>query len=504
MKNIAAIDVGSNAVRLALASVMEGGVPQVFFSAREAIRLGTEAFHDGTVQSGTVRKLCEAFVEFAGHMQRYGVTKYRAVGTSALRDATNSAEIVAAVRQASGIELEIIDGQEEGRLVYTAVAATVPDIEGISAMMDIGGGSLEVAVFDREGIHGLESLDVGTVRLLDLFEVSDANEHNTLKKLNKYLATAAQQARKELRLKNISRLIGTGGNVEELLALRKRLVHDREEPTLQRRELESIYDALTARNTAGRRQELGLRSDRADVIVPAAATLRQFMDATKIDSLLVAGVGLKDGILYDLARDVQGVQFERRRSQTLAHARSLAQKFEVDIAEAKAVAALATSLFDVMAGQHGLDREARLMLEVAALLQDCGRYIDPHSHHKHSAYVIRSAPIVGLTPRQRELAATVARYHRKSTPKARHPEFAGLTPADQQLILQLAALLRSANAVVACGSVQGYNLLLNDQRLDVRIRCGGDPEMSLWATANQSKFFAKTFQRELTCSVDHA
>ena len=485
---LAAIDVGSNAMRLAVAYRDPDGKPRVVESLREPVRLGGDVFAGGALREETMAKAVEAFRRFRAKLDQYGIDNPLAVGTSALREARNGAALIARLRDETGIEMQTIPGEEEARLVFQAVAAAVDLRERVAMLIDIGGGSVEVMLSEGGDIVAAESFRLGTVRLLQLLSDPQGGQEAFHRRIQEYVAATRRRLKQEIGGRRVDVCIGTGGNIEALAAL------GGEPGRLGLAELQRLTESLSSMTPEERAARYNLRPDRADVIVPAAFVLRHLALEAGVDRVLVPGVGLKDGLLLEICRRLDAptaVAADLARRSALA----LGRRFHFDEEHAHCVAGHALTIFDATRDLHRRDDDDRLLLELAALLHDIGLYIDAFGHHKHSQYLISSSPFVGLTRPQRDLVAQVARYHRKSEPRPRHPAFAALAEPDRLRVRQLAGILRLANAldVEHAGKVSSLQVRLADGVLHVAPSGTDDLLLEAWAVRRQAGLFEATF-----------
>jgi exopolyphosphatase / guanosine-5'-triphosphate,3'-diphosphate pyrophosphatase len=301
-RTFAAIDMGSNGVRLFIGRVFRGGI-QVLRDRRVPIRLGEEAFRHRRISPTLTNRLVQCFREFREETQAHGALHLRAVATSALRDARNGNEVVAQIWRHTGIKIEIIDGLEEAHLLHLAVQRSLSLGKQKALLMDIGGGSLETVLAHGPRLRKAMSLKLGTVRLLERCG-TDAS-----------YATYASQVRRELdRLidgcdlyQDLIRpdlLIGTGGNLRALTRLWSRLYHRPLKSHIGIQELESLTETLFSHSVRQRRLHLGLKRDRADVIRPASTIALEIMRAFNFAQLMVPNVGIKNGVFWRLAETV--------------------------------------------------------------------------------------------------------------------------------------------------------------------------------------------------------
>ncbi len=301
---LAAIDIGSNAIRLVVGELDHHGDIRILKKFREPVRLGQDVFHSGQISKKTTLRALETFSGFREILKQYGVEHVRAVATSALREAQNRTEFVQEVKSATGLSIQIIDGLQEGRLIYEAVAVRVDIHDKNALLIDIGGGSVELTLSTKGSIRATQSFPLGTVRLLGQLEEQGLKEKHFSKLIEDKFEPVRTFLRDSCRNRQIDVCIGTGGNFECLGKLRVALLNRNSIYSMTREELTKLSDHLLTMTTKERMQFLRLRPDRADVIVPAALVAQAVMDYVGVDILLVPDVGLREGILADLSRSI--------------------------------------------------------------------------------------------------------------------------------------------------------------------------------------------------------
>ncbi len=499
MRPHAAIDIGSNAIRLAIGELTRDGQLNLVHDSREALRLGQDSFSSGVISDFSMMRLIETFDQFKKILSDFGVEHLRAVGTSALREATNQREVVRTLRERTGIKIELIRGEEEAELIHLAVSERIELQDKLALLIDIGGGSVEVTLVDRGNIVRSESAPMGTVRLLKILE-QKKNPGRVLNRLiREYSTGIRQQIAQELNNRSLDLAVGTGGNIDCLGELRKRMLGKDDSGIITKAELEKIVEKLQASSIEDRASELQLRPDRADVIFPAAAVLLAVLNQAKIEELRIPHVGLKEGVLLEMLNDSAAKKKKNRKQQLLHFARELGKKYDYHQEHAQAVSRLSLMLFDQLKPLHDLDDEYRTLLEIGALLHDIGQFVSYNGHHKHSAYLIMACSFVGLNEREQAFVAALTRYHRKAAPKADHPEFARLQEKDRQPLLALAGILRVADALDRehASLVKDVTLEWNDAEIRVELKGQGELLLERWAVEKKGKLFEEFFKREL-------
>lgn len=299
---LAAIDIGSNAIRLVIAKLDLHGDIKILKKVREPVRLGKDTFASGEITEKTRHKAIASFMKFRELMKAHGVQRVKAVATSALREAKNRDQFISEVKRASGISIDVIDGIEEGRLIFSAVAHRVDLHEKVSLLIDIGGGSIELTIADHGTPLASQSFKLGTVRLLQLLETRGLKEKQLRGLMTELMAPVKAFLHEHRKNLHIDQAIGTGGNFECLGKLRVALLQKSSIYSMSLKDLDELVRHLESMSVKERIHYLRLRPDRADVLVPAAIVIQSVMELAETELLMIPYVGLRDGILADLSR----------------------------------------------------------------------------------------------------------------------------------------------------------------------------------------------------------
>lgn len=495
MTSVAAIDVGSNAIRLAIVSVGADGRCEIAYTAREAVRLGQDVFSTGCISPETIERAMEAFGRLREQIDRYGVVSIRGAATSAVRDAANRELFVKGIEEKYNIPIAVIGTEEEARLVHLAVKERIGLKNRVGLLIDIGGGSVEVSVATQTGILSTESYAMGSVRLLQMLDHDRLGEKRFNQLVERYVVTIERRLKRELGDQKVDCCVGTGGSVESLGELRRDLFDKNSVSKVRIQELASIIETLEGMSLEERIQKLHLRPDRADVIVPAAIVLHKIVQQAGVDEVMIPGVSLRDGLISEMVSDQISPETRLDYDQIISSAMQLGRKYSFDEAHAVAVAGLAMQIFDQTKPIHELDKEGRTLLEVAALLHDVGQFVSISNHHKHTLYILQASSVIGLTPAQMEIVANVARYHRKSLPKLQHKNFEQLSSKQRGIVATLAAILRVANALDRehTGNVRAIDFTFKKPKFIVKLKGEGDMLLAKWVLAQRCDLFEEVF-----------
>lgn len=493
---VASMDVGSNAIRFAAAEFRTRAEYEVLREDREAVRLGHDVFLSGRLTEEAQSAGVAALARFRAHVESLGIEHCRAVATSAVREASNGADFVRRVRDEAGVALEVITGSEEARLVHVAVNSRVPLRGGQWVLVDLGGGSVEVSVADEQGIQLSESQTMGAVRLLEELSAAGTEPGRFRALLEDYTRTL--RFPNVLGQRRVAGLVATGGNAEALARLGGGEVGATGKVrTLSVATLRTLIETLSRLSFRQRVEELGLREDRADVILPAALVYERVATLAGVESILVPQVGVKEGLLLDLADDHASHRGHADRLDEQAYRGALVagRRFGFDEAHGTHVARLAAELFDQLLPLHGMGRDDRRTLRVAALLHDVGVHVSTKRHHRHSQYLIANTELPGFAPDEIQVVAAVARYHRKGEPAPHHPEFAALAEPEQARVTRLAALLRLAAALDRehRQRVREVRARLSGRTVALELQGSGDLLLDRWALERNRGMFERVF-----------
>lgn len=495
MSKIAAIDIGSNAMRMVVGEVDEAWRVNTLENIRLPVRLGQDVFSKGYLEQEIIQQTEEAFLRFKHVADNYGVQRLRAVATSAAREASNGDLLISRVLQASGIELEVISGEEEARLIHLAVVHALNLNNKRTLLIDIGGGSVEVTISNGQNIISTESYNMGTVRLLERLGAQDDSKHMFGKLVREYAEAARYRIERDIGAEKIQVCAGTGGNVEEIGRLRQKLFKGDSERFVTLDELAELIERLNRLSVEERIRKLKLRPDRADVILPACIVLHMIASEAHVKQIAIPNVGLKDGILLDIAEDLSRSPRPQRREQAWESALHIGRKFQFDEKHACLTAKLAACLFEQSKPLHELDDSNLLLLEMASLLHDIGHFINTVDHEKHGHYLLSANRLIGLTVREQNIVANLVRYHRKQSPTTDDDNYKALLQKDRVIVNKLSALLRLADAMDVSHASSISNVTLMGTRSGWQIKLFGKSDLMLenWSLTKRKTLFEEVF-----------
>ena len=447
---LAAVDIGTNSLHLVVARMMGQHRFEVLDREKEMVRLGSGGGDMKHLDPEAMDRGIAALARFREVADVHGA-RLVAVATSAVREAENRGAFLDKARSEAGVEVDIISGAEEARLIHLGVLQAVQVFEQRLLLCDIGGGSTELLVGLRGETLAARSMKLGSIRLTERFFQAKSLHPSEVESCRRFIRVTLSSFSREVRRLGFDVAVGSSGTIGALCSMA--VAHRDETPPrtwnnfeLTRPDLDAVVKALLKAPTASARAKLpGLDPSRADIILAGALILEQSFEEFGLEAMTFSDYALREGVLLDAWQRQHGGSLHhlsdlRRRS--VVH---LAELMDEDLAHSAHVARLSLSLFDQTVTVHELGYDAREYLEAAALLCNIGLFVSHAGHHRHSYYVIRNAELLtGFTDREIELIAQIARYHRKGLPRSAHTEFAALSKPDQRLVRCCAGLLRIA------------------------------------------------------------
>ena len=502
---IAAFDLGSNSFHLLVVDAHPDGSFVPLVREKDMLRLGDAVGREGRIPEALADRAVATVERFRKVAVGAGSDEIHACATSALREAENGGEVVDRMAAEAGVKVRVINGQEEARLIFEAVRASVVIDPGPALCLDLGGGSLELMVGDRSRLQGLWSVPLGVARLSAELVTGDPVTPEDIRRVEKrvtgVLAPLAERVA-ELRPAMAVGSSGTFCDLAAMVAARRTgsVPRSVNQFSFSREELLTLHEELLVMRAAERARIPGLEAKRADIIPTGSTLLLAAMELFGFDRLTVSEWALREGIVLDAiprheASDWSGDPRAIRATSVL----QLARRCNWDEGHSRQTARLALHLFDQTADLHRLGPDDRELLEHAGLLHDIGEHVSTESHHKHSAYLIQHGRLRGFAPHEVDFVAALARAHRGAGPRPSHEPFASLDRDAKDRVVRLAALLRVADGLDRgrAGAVDDVEVVLNGTRAQLRVKAAGDISIELWGARRKRELFERIFERRL-------
>jgi exopolyphosphatase/guanosine-5'-triphosphate,3'-diphosphate pyrophosphatase len=512
MMRIAAIDVGSNSIHMIVAEARPDGHFIVLDRAKDMVRLGEKSLTTGRLSKAAMDRGIRTLRTFKSIAVRHGVTRIRAVATSAVREAGNGGEFIQRIFDEIGLRLSVIPGREEARLIHLGVAQVEDLDDPPSLILDIGGGSVEIVLVEAGRASELHSLKLGVARITEALLADDPPRPKDVRRLEEYLREELEPALASAARRRVKRVIGTSGTLLTLISMAAhRLgvhpgaqVHGLEVPA---EAVSRLTHGLARADREARLAMRGMDPKRVDLITAGAVLADVVLRRLRATRIRACTWALREGLLQDfIARHAKGIEESariadvRRRSVV-----RLMRRFGSPQAHSEQVARLALRLFDQLRGRLRLRTEARGWLESAALLHDVGHLIEHEEHHRHSYYLIVNSELYGFKPEEIEAIGQIAlHHHRKGMPKPGEAGGAPLPPDVWRQVKGCAALLRLAEGLDRShyGAVVDVKVRGRGRRVAVELQTSGtEASLEVWEAKRRTELLEKLLGADVSLRV---
>jgi exopolyphosphatase/guanosine-5'-triphosphate,3'-diphosphate pyrophosphatase len=504
------IDVGTNAVRLLVVRINPNSSYTIISQEKEVVRLGEDEFKDHLLKPEAMTRAIFVCGKLTSLAKTYGATKIVAVGTSAIREATNKSVFLDRLFNETGLTVQVISGEEEARLIYMGVLSGVDVGEEKALFIDLGGGSTEIAIGDQYQLYYTNSLKVGAIRLTTQFigegwtgQIADS----LYKQMKGYVHRSTRRIKGVVKECGSRIAWGSSGTIINLAEIacklyKKNGCNDTGGLVLNRKNLKRLAQTLCSLTLEERRKLPGINQYRADIIVAGAAIVEAVMEDFGLEEISVSHKELRDGLLADYLSNFESyreLQKAPLRNRSVLH---LGRSFNFDEKHSEAVSALALQLFDSAKklGLNYLSGKERELLGYAATLHDIGDIISFNNHHLHSHYIISNAELYGFEPQEITIIANIARFHRKKLPTKKALKKTDLDEESKNAIIILSTFLRIAEKLDRShsGLVKTAHFT-KDKGGVVTLSFSSDSDCSMekWSIMQNKRAFYEAFGKQL-------
>ena len=503
---LAAIDIGTNSIHTIVVEANERQSFDILEREKEMAKLGVGVFANNRLSDRAYNIGLETISKYIQLAEKLDVDDIITAATSAIREARNGEDFLDEVVNRTGLSPRIISGKEEARLIFLAVRNSIALEHDDVLVFDIGGGSTEVVVGNRERILYRDSLKLGVLRLLDMFENKDSIGAEARGVLEAHIQFLAQKTLDKAKNIGFKRVIGTSGTIRTLgeaarLAAEGESMRSVNAEVVPLKDIEELTENLLEMNLEERVKVDGISEKRADAIHLGGILLVQLLQMADTSEITLCDASLREGMILDyLKRHSQQLPtFSAPKNLRSRKVAQLAQKYESDWQQKSHVADLALQLFDQTREIHGYEEFERELLQYAVLLCDIGQYISFRQHHKHSRYLIRKIDPRGFNDEEVLLLGHLVRYHRKAEPTTKHKKFKKLSKANRHRVRILSGILRIADGLDKTKNqlVERVSCQVSDRKLNIIVLGTEDIKLEIWAARREQKVLAKALKREI-------
>ena len=503
---LAAIDIGTNSIHMIIAEATNQGGFNILDREKEMAKLGAGVFASNYISDRAFEVGLESITRYVQLADRLGVDEIITAATSAIREAHNGESFLREVVAQTGLRPRIISGQEEARLIFLAVRNSIALEDERALVLDIGGGSTEAVVGDRDNILFKESMPLGVLRLLDMFADRGTVGFEGRGVLEAHIRFVAEQIFDKIHHLGFDRVIGTSGTIRTMgeaahIAAGGESWRSVNAQVARLKDIGSLTDKLLEMELKERAKVDEISDKRADAIHLGGVLLVQLLKMAEVEEITLCDASLREGMVLDyLQRHSQEV-VTLPESTSLRHRKAvhLVHKYESDWSENAHIANLAKQIFDQTQTIHEYGSFEREILEFAALLHDIGQFISFRKHHKNSRYILKQTDPRGFTDEEMLLIGHLVRYHCKAKPTKKHKRFKKLTKQQRRVVRVLSGILRIAVALNRTKNqrVQQIDCEISDNNLLLKVSGAKNLEVEVWAARRCRHVLAESLERQV-------
>jgi exopolyphosphatase/guanosine-5'-triphosphate,3'-diphosphate pyrophosphatase len=506
---LAALDLGSNSFHLLVADVHPDGRFESITREMEMLRLGDIVSRHGRITDQAADKAVATVRRFKQLADADGAVDVIAKATSAIRSAANGSDVVDRIEEEADVDISVISGLEEARLIFAAVRASVVLDPAPALCVDIGGGSVEFVVGDASGLRWSTSEHLGVGRLTAELVENDPPGKGDRRRLEERIRSTLEPLEPDVAAFSPRLLVGSSGTLNDIAKMAT-AARTGEVPAtsnglrVTRDEFLELHDRVMKAKASDRRRFPGLEPQRAELLPAGSTLLAITMEMFGFEELTVSDWALREGIVLDAVRTHDPDDWsDDPRALRRAAVAGLARRCNSEPSHTRHVLRLALSLFDQTSELHGLGPADRELLEYTVILHDIGQHVSRKGHHRHAAYLVENAQLRGFSPYEITLLAALVRHHRRGDPKPSEPRMAALEPDDRERLRKIVAILRLADGLDRGrrGVIERVDVEIGRNLVVLRLHARGDAELECWGARRKRDLFERVFDREVELVV---
>jgi exopolyphosphatase/guanosine-5'-triphosphate,3'-diphosphate pyrophosphatase len=498
---LAIIDLGAHGVRMDIVQVAKTGAIENLENLSYPIFLGSDVFRQGKISFQNMQDCANIFSDFARVMKEYGVTQYKAIATSAVRESSNRDLFINKIKMESGIQLTVLESAEEIKLYFLTVKKAISKKFGLkdhnAIMCSIGTGSTNLAIIEKGNLRSIHTLKFGTMRLIE--EISPSFNMKLLKNaIDPAIQSLVDDISTVTPIKKFDLFIVVGATVRALVNIGRENIGKEDIFSVSSKKALKILDNVGDMSPEEMVKTYNISDTIAFGIEPCRNFLTHLLNSVEYDKLVVPSINTKQIVLKDFIRSISG-RPDNFDKQIISAVKFIGEKYQYNEKHETAVSNLAVFLFDKLKPLHKLGHKERLYLEIAALLCNIGKFVNFRQHHKHSYYIIKNSPIAGLSAEEQNIIAVITRYHRKASPKEYHPEYISLSPEQKILVCKLASILKIADSLERphTEKINISKVCYDDEKLEIVVSNRSDLSNELWMVKSKCGLFTETYGMEI-------
>lgn len=496
VETVAAIDVGSNSLRMMIAQITPGGEVIPLEDLLRPTHIGRDTFAYGRIQLQSIHDTCDTLKGFTKLMHDYRVKHYRAVSTSGIREAENREYVLEQIRLRTGLSVEVINNAQERFLMFKAIRNHLPKSMKISnkgtLIVDIGSGGVEISVYSKGALKFTEYIRVGSLRLREILADLESMTLDFPSIVEEFVESRIDFLKSSLEKLDINNYIGLGGELRTIIRLCYQDQSNSEEKLINKGMIAKLYARVHSMTTEQIIQEYGLDRNQAGILLPSIIIFYRLLQMTDAEGIYAPMVSLRHGIMADIADEHFNSNGKREGiNDILSSVINIGQKYNFDEKHCKYVENICLTIFDKTSKIHRMGDKEKLYLQVACLLHDVGKHVNLNLHDIHSYNIIRFTNIMGFSNRELDIVANIARYHSDEVPQLSHENYFVLSAEDRIIVSKLAAILKIGESLDISHKrkVNQIDVSISGRELHFKVQCSEDLLLEEWNFADTALFF---------------
>ncbi len=500
IKLFAAIDVGSYELNLKIFEFSSANMMREVDFVRYRLDLGTETFAHGKLSTEKMNELCRILKEFSSIMKSYGITVYQAYGTSAIRETKNTQILIDQIEQRTGIRIEVLSNSEQRFLDYKSIASKGRDFDKIiekgTAIVDIGGGSIQISLFDKDTLVATQNMKLGVLRLQERLLLLSAKPSKYEDLLNEMIESQLSVFEKlYLKDRNIENVIIVDDYISPLLQNKK--VSKNNAGYIEKEQYEALLEKMKNDSSDWFKREYGIAEENVLAFYVSTILIRKAVESMNARLIWAPGVTLCDGIAYEYGEKKKLLSCNHDFEEDIvACAHNISKRFMGNKKRSETLEKIALTIFDCLKSIHGLNKRDRLLLRISAILHDCGKYISLYNLGVCSYDIIMATEIIGLSHEEREIVANVVKYNHLEYSYYEQMAKDHYINADTYMrITKLTAILRAANGLDRSHKQKFTDIHINmvDNQMIINVYTDEDITLEKGLFGNRADFFEEVF-----------
>jgi exopolyphosphatase/guanosine-5'-triphosphate,3'-diphosphate pyrophosphatase len=497
---IAGIDIGSHYLRMKISEVNEKGEVKTIENLKRAISLGKDTFNIGKVRFETLEKACEILKGFKRVLKEYNVKTYRAVATSAIREAENREYIIDQIKLKTGLNIDVIDSAEEKFLTYKSIRENLPNYKKFrnegALIVDVGSGSSEISIYNNGHLVFSKSIRIGSLRIKEVLSSLERRTLDFPNILEEYIESTLDAIADYRLQKEIKNFIALGGEILTISKLCNKTNNYEELKFIKMEDFLRLYEELMYKPVHQLIDKYNLSIETASILLPSVMLFKKFLDMTSSEGVYAPLVSLRDGIISDIIDKKYNTSRNKEFNEDIiSSVRYMAQRYMYNNNHSYDVEEKALILFDSLKKLHGLGDRERLLLQIASILHDIGKFINLNQHYLSSYNIIISSNLIGISKSELEMIANIVRYHSDVVPSYEHENFKKLSEKNRVTVAKLVSMLRMADSLDSSHKqkIKNVKVSLKGRNVIIKGESVLDSLLEEWTFETKSEFFKEVF-----------